>query len=407
MGIFLGVIVFPILGFVFWRRRRRRNDKKLTFIEPSTHKSYDITETLDIQPSAPGQRRKPPTQSPVSGLSLDLFPLSVPQPTRPWSRVSPPTFPRSPTPSSPSSTRDNDAHDVGRSPVAKDRYPTAHIQSPSTADPENNPSPSVNRRSSVPKPSGPRPLSYRTSTSEPRPPVFASPPRIVIQPSSVKGKEPAEPSLHEVNEEGGMMIYSFLDMNTTSGPPSVREGPGKSRNSMPPLPQTNPEPLHHPPITRTSSDPSHRDSEKRRESSNSKQLSLSAVIRQLPNLRFRQSAELHPYSPHPPGHSRYSQSHRPQTGGASPTESVPMTMSEVSEIRFCSPGEISDSNVSQKSGRVSPPPSLKTTTVTSPIYQKLFGTHQGEAPADGLLAKKRPLRRKQLSTSTFNTAFRT
>lgn len=204
-----------------------------------------------------------------------------------------------------------------------------------------------------------------------------------------------------------MITYSFLDMNTTSGPPSVREGPVKSRSSVPPLPQTNSESLQHPPITRTSSTPSHRDPDKRRESSNSKQLSLSAVIRQLPNLKFRQSTELHPYSPHPSGHSRYSQSHRPQTGGASPTESVPMTTSEVSEIRFCNPGEISDSNGSRKSGQISPSPSLKAATVTSPIYQKLFGTHQGEVPVDGLLAKKRPLRRKQFSASTFNAALRT
>lgn len=97
------------------------------------------------------------------------------------------------------------------------------------------------------------------------------------------------------------------------------------------------------------------------------------------------------------------QSLRPSTGGASPTDSIPATMSEVSEIRFCSPNDSTGSNASlQAGGPDSRDPSLKVATMTSPIYQKLFGTPQGDVPPDGLLAKKRPLRRKQASTSTFN-----
>ncbi|KAF9792599.1 hypothetical protein BJ322DRAFT_60192 [Thelephora terrestris] len=279
--------------------------------------------------------------------------------------------------------------------------------SPQTVDSGNAPSPGVNRRSSVPKPSGPRPQSHRTSTCDPRPSLLISPMQAVPEPSSLNCQAPTEPDLQPVNEEGGTMTYSFLDMNATSRPPSLMDGPGKPPNPTQPLPHTNHDSLRLLPIIRTSPTPSNRDSDRRPEIRNSKRVSLSAVIRQLPIPKLRLSAELHPHSPGRPQTSRSSRSLRPQTGGASPTESVPMTTSEVSEIRFCSPGEGSESNASQRSARDTPSPSLKVTTMTSPIYQKLFGTQQGEVPPDGVLGKKRPLRRKQLSASAFDIPPRT
>jgi hypothetical protein len=406
VGIFLGVVVFPLLGFILWRHRRRKRD--FTFIEPSIHKGRDITEVLDIRSGPLAQRRKPSTQSSISEVSLDLFPVTIPRVTSSRSRTSPPTFPRSPTPSSPSPAKrshEESGHDT-HTPEAIDQHPSAHPRSPRTVDLENNPSPSFNRRGSVPKPSGPRPQSHRTSTGDPRTSVPMSLIQIVTEPNPTKDNQPPvlpEPEIQQVNEEGETTTYSFLDMTPASGPSSVKEGLRKSRTSTQPLSHTN---LDSPPITRISSIPLHRDPDRRRESGNSKQLSLSAVIQQLPPLKLRQSTEFHPYSPHLSGRPQTMQSLRPSTGGASPTESIPAT--EVSEIRFCSPNESTGSNASlQGGGPDSRTPSLKVTTMTSPIYQKLFGTHQGDVPPDGLLANKRPLRRKQLSTSTFNTPPRT
>jgi hypothetical protein len=402
VGICLGVVVFLVLGFIFCRRRRRGNERDFTFIEPSIHKGYDITEALS---GVIGQRRKPHAQSPASEVSLDLFPVTIPQTISPLSRPSPPTFPRSPTLTSPSQTkssRDDSGHDTVDPPEPIDQYPGPHMQSPRTVEPRNAPSPGFSRRSSVPRPSGPRPQSYRTSIGDPRTSVFTPLAQLVNEPDPTKVEElpeNPEPKIQKVNEEGELITYSFLDMNSTSRTSSIKEGPGKSRNSVPPLPHANPDSPPRPPIVASDPVRSHRDSDRHRESRNSKQLSLSAVIRQLPALKIRQSTELHPYSPRPPHTSR---SHRPPTGGASPTEGVPVT--EVSEIRFFDAGESSGSNGSlQRSRPHSRSPSPKPTTVTSQIYQKLFGSHQGEVPPDGLLAQKRPLRRKQLSVSTFNT----
>lgn len=405
VGIFFGVVVFPVLGFILWRHRRRQRD--FMFIEPSIHKGCDFAEVLDINPGALGQRRKPSTKSSISEVSLDLFPVTIPQVRSSRSRTSPPTFPRSPTTSSPSPakySRDDSSRDV-YFPEATQQHMSVHVRRPETIDLENAPSPSVNRRGSVPKPSGPRPQSHRTSTGDPQVSVLI-PAQIVPEFSPTEEIQPpelSEPEIQQVDEERDTTTYSFLDMTPTSAPPSLMEGPGKSQNPMQPLSHMNLDSFPHPPITRISSVRSHCDPDGRRESGNSKQLSLSAVIRQLPPLKLRHSAEFHPYSPHPPGQPQRPQSYRPSTGGASPTESVPATTSEVSEIRFCSPNESTGSNASlQRNGPDSHTPSLKVAAMTSPIYQKLFGTHQGEDPPDGLLAKKRPLRRKQLSTSTFN-----
>lgn len=401
MGIFLGVAIFLVLGFILWRRRRRGDGRDFTFIEPSIHKGYDITEAIN---GVIGQRRKPHAQSPASEVSLDLFPVTIPQTISPLSRPSPPTFPRSPTLSSPSQTKsshDDSGRDAIGSPEPIDQYLGPHMQSPRTVESRNAPSPGFSRRSSVPRPSGPRPQSYRTSIGDPWTSVFTPPARIVNEPDPTKIEElpeNPEPKMQKVNEQGELITYSFLDMNSTSRTSSIKEGPGKSRNSVPPLPHANPDSPPHPAIITPDPARSHRDSDRHRESRSSKRLSLSAVIRQLPALKIRQSTELHPYSPHPPHTSR---SHRPPTGGASPTESVPVT--EVSEIRFFDAGEASGSGGSiQRSRPTSRSPSPKPTTVTSQIHQKLFGTHQEEVPPDGLLAKKRPLRRKQLSISTFN-----
>lgn len=192
-----------------------------------------------------------------------------------------------------------------------------------------------------------------------------------------------------------MTTYSFLDMNSSSGAPSTIEGVGQLRNSIPPVPHINIDSLHHSLITRTNSTPSRRDFDRRRESGSSKPLSLSVVIQQPSTLKCLPSNEPHPYS-------------RPRTGeGVSPTESVPVTMSEVSEIRFSHPGEIHEPNTSQPGASYSQLPTqsppVEATPATSSIYQKLFGTQQGELPQDGLLAKKRPLYRKALSVSTFST----
>lgn len=352
-------------------------------------------------------------QSSISEVSLDLFPVTIPQVTSTRSRTSPPTFPRSPTTSLPSPAKqspDDSGRDV-RSPEAKTQGPSVHVQSPSTIDSENAPFLNFNnRRGTIPKPSGPRPQSHRTVSGDPRTSVFTSLAQIVAEPGPIQDKQPpelSEPKIEQVNEEAETTTYSFLDMTTASGPSSIMEGPRKSQNPIQPLSHTNLDSLPQlPPINRISSVPSHLDPDTRRESGTSRQLSLSAVIRPLPPLKLRQSPEFHPY--HPPGYLQRPRSHRPSTGGASPTESLPATMSEVSEIRFCSANESSGSNASlQRAGSDPHSPSLKLAAMTSPIYQKLFGTHQGEIPPDDLLAKKRPLRRKQLSTSTFNTPPRT
>ena len=398
VGVLLGVAAFSGLCFILWRRRRRIED--FTFIEPSIHKGRDIVEVLDIRSPSLSQRRR---KSSVSEISLDLFPVSIPQSTRPRSRASPPTFPRSPTTSSLSPTKGSGGHDIVHLPLTRiDQVPSVHIRSPSPVNLVNSRPQSFSRRGSVPKPSGPRPQSYRTSSCDPRPSVVISASEILTDPDPVDGKDP---NTQQANDEEGMVTYSFLDMNSTSEPPSIREGPGNAQSSdTRPLSHTNSDSLRHPPFASTSSVRSHRDSDRPRESRKSKHLSLSAVIRQLTPLKLRQSTELHPYSSRPPGYPQTPHSHRPPTGGASPTDSVPVTTSEVSEIRFYGHGECSESNASQERNRPdSHPPSPKATAVASPIYQKLFGTQQGEVPADGLLAKKRPLRRKQLSTSSFDT----
>ncbi|KAF9650651.1 hypothetical protein BDM02DRAFT_3127622 [Thelephora ganbajun] len=366
VGIFLGVIAFPVLGFMLWRRRRRSGDGDFTFIEPSIHKGYDITEVLGIQPGGLGQQQKTPVQSPISEVSLDLFPVTIPQIIHSRSKPSPPTFPRSPTTSSPSPTQhlhDTSARDIIHSPEAVDQYLSVHIRSPPKVNSENTPSPSVNRRSSVPKPSGPRPQSYRASNDDRRTSVLVPSVQIATDPDPTKGKappEPPEPKMQQINEGGRVMTYSFLDMNSTSGAPSTMEGAGQSQphnSNQPPLPpNTNLDSPRHSLIAGTNSAPSRRDSDRRRESRTSKSLSLSAVIRQLPTLKLRPPTEPHPYSPYSAGHPQTSQSHRPQTGGASPTESIPVTTSEVSEIRFRNPGESSDPSGSlQRSGSSSGP----------------------------------------------------
>jgi hypothetical protein len=397
VGIFFGVVVFPVLGFIFWRRRRRGEDKDFTFIEPSIHKGYDITEGIEIRPASLGPQRKISTQSPINEVSLDLFPVSIPQSTHPQSRASLPTFPRSPTISLPSQTKESSGRITVHTSGAIDPRMGVPLRSPPTVESENIHPSNLNRRGSVPKPSGPRPQSHRTSTGDPRRSATISPAHVLTEPGPIQGKEPSEHGVQQVNGEEDMTTYSFLDMNSTSVSPSIMEGLGKSQNAT----QSSMNLDRHLPIASSSSVRSRRNSDMRRESRSSRQLSLSAVIRQLPLLKLRRSTELHPYSPRYP---QTPQSHRPPTGGASPTESVPVTTSEVSEIRFYGHGEGSESNASQeRGGQDSHPASLKAAAVTSPIYQKLFGTLQGEVPPDGLLARKHPLRRKELSASTFDT----
>jgi hypothetical protein len=416
VGVFLGVVVFPALAFVFWRhRRRKRKQGDFTFIEPSIHKGYDITEVIDIQRSGQSQQRKSPAQSPVSEVSLDLVPVTIPQMTYPYPRPkpSPPTFPRSPTISSPSSPakhlRDANSRGVIHSPEAEDQYLGVLVRNPFQVDFGNTPSPGLNRRSSVPKPAGPRPQSYRASTDDRRISVFMPPAQIVTDPSPTKGKEPQEaqeppePEMQQADGGRRMASHSFLDMNT-SGVLSTRDGSRQSQGSIRPVSHMNVDSPRHSEITRTNSIQSHRYSDGRRESENSKPLSLSAVIRQPSTLKYRSSTGPHPYSP-------YSTAHQPlrhrTEGGVSPTDSMPMTTSEVSEIQFRDPREVSEPSTSlRRSASFSQPPiqphPMKATAMTSPIYQKLFGTKQGDAPPDGLLAKKRPLHRKSLSAITFS-----
>jgi len=425
VGIFLGVVVFPILGFVLWRRRRRKGRRRnFTFIEPSIHKGFDITEVLDIQPGGLGHRRKSPspTQSPVSEVSLDLFPVTIPQNTYTLPRASPPTFPRSPTTSSPSTTqqlRDISGRGVVHPPEAIDQHLSVHIPCPPQVDLEKSPSPALNRRSTVPKPSGPRPQSYRSSTCDPRTSAFMPLAEALTDPTPIKGKgrleppEPSEPEMQQVNEGERTTIYSFLDMNSYSGPPSTIDGVGQSQNVNRPVSHANIDSFRHSLVTGANSIRSRRDSDKRRESGASKPLSLSVVIQQPPALKYSPSSEPHPYSPYSTGHRQGRESLRPRTGeGVSPTESIPITTSEVSEIRFSHPGEIGEPSALLRRGSGSylqspSQPSMKAVSTASPIYQKLFGTLQGQVPQDGLLSKRRPLHRRVLSASTFNTPPRT
>jgi len=171
---------------------------------------------------------------------------------------------------------------------------------------------------------------------------------------------------------------------------------------------------HHSLAAGSNSTQSHRDSDKRRESRASKPLSLSVVIQQPPAPKYPSLTEHHPYSLYSTGYRQPPESRRPRTGeGVSPTESVPITTSEISEIRFSHPGEIGEPSAFLRRGSgshlqsPSQPPRMKPAHTTSPIYQKLFGTLQGEVPQDGLLAKKRPLHRRALSASTFNVLPRT
>ena len=409
VGIVLGVVVFPILGFVLWFRRRRRGDRKdVTFIEPSIHKRFDISEVLDIQSGSLSQRGKSPIQSPDSGVSLDLFPVTIPQITNPQPKLSPSTFPRSPTTSSLSPVRhlcNSSGGDVVRSPEAVDQYLSVQIGNPLQVNSESIPFPGLNRRSTVPKPSGPRPPSYRRSTDDPRTSAFMPPAQASGDPTPMEGKEQPEPRIEQAAEGERTTIYSFLDMNSYSGPPSTIDGVGQSPNPTQPVSHVNPDSPRHSLVTGTNSTRSHRDPDKRRESGMSKALSLSVVI-QPPTLKYPQPTEPHPYSPYSTGHRLAPHSHRPRTGErVSPTESIPFTTSEISEIRFGHPGESSASRPGSGSDPKPSPP--RATTATSPIYRKLFGTLQGEVPPDGLLAKKHPLHRKTLSASIFNTPPRT
>jgi len=410
VGIVLGVVVFPILGFALWRWRRRwrrwRNERDFTFIEPSIHKGLDIAEVLDIQPGGLDQRWKSPTQSPTSEVSLDLFPVTIPHIVDPQSKSSPPTFPRSPTTSSLSPTqrlRDSGGGGVVHSPEAADQSLSAYINL--EIDSEPTPSPGIHRRSTIPKPSGPRLPSYRFSTDDPRIPAFMPPAQTIPDPTPTGGEEPPEPEMQQINERGRSTVYSFLDMNPSSGPSSTIDGVGQSRNPEQSVPQVVLDSPPHSLLTRSNSAQSHLDSDRRRESRTSKPLSLSVVIQQPPTLEYPQSTEPHPYSPYSRGNRLTPQFLRPRTGErASPTESIPFTTSEVSEIRFSHPGESGEPSASRPGSGLDPEPSpLRTTATTSQIYRKLFGTSQGEIPQDGLPGKKRPLHRKALSSSTFKT----
>ena len=398
MGVFLGVVVFPILALALWcRRRRRGKERNFTFIEPSIHKGFDITEVLDIQPGGLGQWRSPPAESPVSEVSLDLVPVTIPQVTHSWSNPSPPTFPRSPTTSPLPSPTQHPHHASGRgvihSPEAVDQYLSVRVRSPFQASSETTPSAGLNRRSSVPKPSGPRPQSHRVSTDDPRASVFMPPVRTTSDPNPTKANEPPGPETQQVNEGGRTTIYSFLDMNSSSTTPSSIDG--QSRNSIQPIPHIHLESSRDSVITRTNSTSSRRDFDRRRESGSSKPLSLSVVIQQPPTLKSPPPVEPHPYSRQ---HTRER---------ISMAESIPVTMSEISEIRFSNPAETFEPSGSRQSGSHSQPPAqpspVNATPTTSSIYQKLFGVQQGEVPPDVLLAKKRPLHRKALSTSMFET----
>lgn len=394
------MVVFSILGFILWRRRRRwwrGNGRDITFVEPSIYKGFNLTEVLDVRPGGVAQRRKSPTQSLVSEVSLDIFPVTVPQVTNPQSKPSPPTLPRSPTisPLSPAPRRrDDGGTGLVHSPEAVGQYLNVQIGDPLQVDLESSPSPALNRRSTVPKPSGPRPPSYRCSTDDPQ---------TLTDPTPTKGKGLPEPEMRRVGEGERSTIYSFLDMTSLSRPSSTIDGMGQSRNQ--PASQVNPDSPRHSLITRANSTQSYRDSDKRRESGTSKPLSLSVVIQQPPALKYPPSSEPHPYSPYFVGHQLSPQFHRPRTGeGVSPTESIPFTTSEVSEIRFRHPGESSEQSASRPaSGSGLQPSPLTATATTSPIYRKLFGILPGEVPPDGLLAKKPPLHRRTLSALTFNT----
>ena len=397
VGVFMGVVVFPVLALAFWRCRwRRGKEGDFTFIEPSIHKGFDITEVLDIQPGGLGQWRSPPAESPVSEVSLDLVPVTIPQVTHSWSNPSPPAFPRSPTTSPPPSPTQHPRQASGRgvihSPGAVDQYLSLRVRSPFQASPENTPSAGLNRRSSVPKPSGPRPQSQRVSTDDPRASAFMPPMQTTPDPNPIKTNEPPEPETQQVNEGERTTIYSFLDMNSSSATPSSIDG--QSRNSIQPIPHIHLESPRDSVITRTNSTSSRRDLDRRRESGSSKPLSLSVVIQQPPTLKSPPPVEPHPYSRQ---HTRER---------ISMAESIPVTMSEISEIRFSNPAETCEPSGSRHGGSQQPPvqPSpMNATPTTSSIYQKLFGIQQGGVPPDVLSAKKRPLHRKALSTSTFET----
>ena len=408
VGIVLGVIVFPILGFVLWcrrrrRRQRRKGDKKeITLIEPSIHKHFDITEVLDIKSDGAGQREKSSTQSPDSGISLDLFPVTIPQITNPQPERTPPTFPRSPTRSSPSPIRHlyrSSGGDVVRLPAVADQCLSVKIRNPLQINSEGTPSPGLNRRSTVPKPSGPRPPSYHHSIDDPRTSAFIPLARTSTNPTPIERKERPESEIQQVNEGERTTIYSFLDMNNSySGPPSTIDGVGQSHNPNQSASHANPDSPRYSLVTGTNSTQSHRDPDRNQESRMSKPLSLSIVIQQPPTSKSPPPTELHPYSHYSAGYRLTPHSYRPRTGErASPTESIPFTTSEISEIRFSHPGEPSVSRPGSESNPQPPPP--KTNTATFPIYRKLFGTLQGDVPPDKLLAKKRLLHRKALSAS--------
>jgi len=408
VGIVLGVVVFPILGFVLWcrrrRRRRRKEDKKeiTPDIEPSIHKHFDITEVLDIKSDGTGQREKSSIQSPDSGVSLDIFPVTIPQITNPQPKHTPPTFPRSPTRSSPSPIQHlygSSGGDFVRLPAIADQYPSAQIRNPLQVNSEGTPSLGLNRRSTVPKPSGPRPPSYRYSIDDPRTSAFMPLARTSTNLTPTEGKERPEPEMQQVNEGERTTIYSFLDMsNSYSGPPSTIDGVGQSHSPNQLPSHANPDSPRYSLVTGTNSAQSHRDPDRKRESRMSKPLSLSIVIQQPPTLRSPPPTELHPYSHYSTGSRLTPHSYRPRTGErASPTESIPFTTSEISEIRFSHPGEPSVSRPGSGSNPQPSPP--KTNTATFPIYRKLFGTLQGDVPPDKLLAKKRLLHRKALSAS--------
>jgi hypothetical protein len=405
VGLVLGVVAFPLLGFFLWRRRRRRrkNGRDITFIEPSIHKGFNIAEVFDVQPDSLGQRGK----SPTSEISLELYPVTLPQVANPQSKTSPPTFPRSPTASLPSTTqrrRENGSGGVIHPPEAVDQDLGVQIGNPLQDGLENTPSPALNRRSTVPRPSGPRPPSYRFSTDDPR----TSFPLPLVQtsadPAPTEGRESPEPETQQVDERGRRTIYSFLDMSSFSAPPSTIDGIGQSRNPDRPASPANLDSPRHSPVTAADSVQSHPGSDKRRESRSSNPLTLSVVIQQPPALIYPPSTEPHPYSPYSTGRRLTPQFLRPRTGeGASPTESIPFSTSEISEIRFRHPGEGGETASSRPGSGSGPQPSLRTAAPTSPIYRKLFGTTQGEEPPDGVLEKKRPFHRKALSASTPNT----
>lgn len=409
LGIVLGVVAFPILVFFLWRRRRRRrrNRRDITFIEPSIHKGFNKAEVFDVQPGSLGQRGKSPTQSPISEISLELLPVTLPQVAHPRSKPSPPTFPRSPTASSPSTTqrqRDNGSGSVIHPPEAVDQCLGVQIRNPLQDDLESTPSPVLNRRGTVPKPSGPRPPSYRFSADDPRTPFSLPLVQTLADPTPTEGKEPPGPETQQLDEGGRTTIYSFLDMSSFSAPSSTIDDIGQSHNPDRPTSPANPEPPRHPPVAGADSTQSHRSSNKRRESGISNPLTLSVVIQQPPTLRYPPSTEPHPYSPYSTGHRLTPQFLRPRTGeGASPTESIPFSTSEISEIRFRHPGEGGETGSSRPGSGSGPQLSLKSAAPTSPIYRKLFGATQGEEPPDGLLEKKRPFHRKALSSPTFST----